>query len=91
MLRLELLAVIRVKVLVTLKPTILDAQGQVIQNALAALGYDNLERVRMGKYIDIMLRDDGEGVDQQVREMCERLLANPVMEDFSYEIVEDAK
>lgn len=82
---------IRVKVLVTLKPTILDAQGQVIQNALAALGYDNLERVRMGKYIDIMLRDDGEGVDQQVREMCERLLANPVMEDFSYEIVEDAK
>jgi len=83
--------VIRVKVLVTLKPTILDAQGQVIQNALAALGYDNLERVRMGKYIDIMLRDDGEGVDQQVREMCERLLANPVMEDFSYEIVEDAK
>jgi phosphoribosylformylglycinamidine synthase len=88
---LELLAVIRVKVLVTLKPTILDAQGQVIQNALAALGYDNLERVRMGKYIDIMLRDDGEGVDQQVREMCERLLANPVMEDFSYEIVEDAK
>jgi phosphoribosylformylglycinamidine synthase len=91
LLRLELLAVIRVKVLVTLKPTILDAQGQVIQNALAALGYDNLERVRMGKYIDIMLRDDGEGVDQQVREMCERLLANPVMEDFSYEIVEDAK
>lgn len=78
----------KAKVLVTLKPTILDAQGQVIQNALESLGFTNLKRVRMGKYIEITLEADGRDLNQEVREMCEKLLANPVMEDYSFEIVE---
>jgi phosphoribosylformylglycinamidine synthase PurS subunit len=78
----------KAKVLVTLKPTILDAQGQVIQNALESLGFTNLKRVRMGKYIELTLEADGRDLNQEVREMCEKLLANPVMEDYSFEIVE---
>lgn len=78
----------KAKVLVTLKPTILDAQGQVIQNALESLGFTNLKRVRMGKYIELTLEADGRDLSQEVREMCEKLLANPVMEDYSFEIVE---
>jgi phosphoribosylformylglycinamidine synthase PurS subunit len=78
----------KAKVLVTLKPTILDAQGQVIQNALESLGFTNLKRVRMGKYIELTLEADGRDLNQEVREMCEELLANPVMEDYSFEIVE---
>lgn len=79
----------KAKVLVTLKPTILDAQGQVVQNALTSLGFTNLDRVRIGKYIELTLQADGRSLDQEVREMCEKLLANPVMEDFSFEIVDD--
>lgn len=79
----------KAKVLVTLKPTILDAQGQVVQNALTSLGFTNLDRVRIGKYIELTLQADGRSLDQEVREMCEKLLANPVMEDFSFEIVND--
>ncbi|MGC8832496.1 MAG: phosphoribosylformylglycinamidine synthase subunit PurS [Armatimonadota bacterium] len=78
----------KARVLVTLKPTILDAQGQVIQNALESLGFTNLKRVRMGKYIEITLEADGRDLNQEVRDMCEKLLANPVMEDYSFEIVE---
>ena len=79
----------KARVLVTLKPTILDAQGQVVQNALTSLGFTNLNRVRMGKYIELTLEANGRDLDQEVREMCEKLLANPVMEDFSFEIVDD--
>ncbi|MGQ9525606.1 MAG: phosphoribosylformylglycinamidine synthase subunit PurS [Armatimonadota bacterium] len=79
----------KAKVLITLKPTILDAQGQVVQNALTALGFTNLSRVRMGKYIELTLEANGRDLDQEVRQMCEKLLANPVMEDFSFEIVDE--
>jgi len=86
---LETVEVPKARVLVTLKPTILDAQGQVVQNALTSLGFTNLNRVRMGKYIELTLEANGRDLDQEVREMCEKLLANPVMEDFSFEIVDD--
>ena len=75
-----------VKVFVTLKPTLLDAQGRVVQNALKSLGYDAVEQVRIGKYVEIELAADGADVDAQVREMCERLLANPVIEDYRFEV-----
>jgi phosphoribosylformylglycinamidine synthase subunit PurS len=76
----------RVKVFVTLKPTLLDAQGRVIQNALNSLGYDSVNQVRIGKYVEIELAADGGDVDAQVREMCDRLLANPVIEDYRFEV-----
>lgn len=76
----------RVKVYVTLKPTLLDAQGRVVSNALAALGYDTVEQVRMGKYIELELKDGASNVEASVKEMCDRLLANPVIEDYRYEV-----
>jgi phosphoribosylformylglycinamidine synthase subunit PurS len=78
----------QVKVYVTLKPTLLDAQGRVVQNALAALGYDDVEQVRIGKYIEMELADGGVDVEKAVREMCDRLLANPVIENYRYEVVD---
>ena len=78
----------QVKVFVTLKPTLLDAQGRVIENALGALGYDNVRQVRMGKYISMEVDGDRARVERDVREMCERLLANPVIEDYRFEVVE---
>ncbi len=78
----------QVKVYVTLKPTLLDAQGRVVENALKALGYDNVQRVRMGKYIEMEVGGDPSRVKRDVTEMCDRLLANPVIEDYRVEVVE---
>ncbi len=75
----------RVKVYVTLKPSLLDAQGKVVQGALLQLGYAGVEQVRIGKYVEMTV-EDGEGLDARVREMCDRLLANPVIEDYHYEV-----
>jgi phosphoribosylformylglycinamidine synthase len=76
----------KAKIRVSLKPTVLDAQGQVVRQALQSLGYENVADVRMGKYIEVELGDGGD-VDRQVREMCERLLTNPIIEDFEYEVM----
>ena len=76
----------RVKVYVTLKPTLLDAQGRVVQNALKSLGYDGVSQVRIGKYIEVEIDDSAENPETQVREMCDKLLANPVIEDYRFEV-----
>lgn len=76
----------RVKVYVTLKPSLLDAQGRVVQNALQSLGYHDVEQVRIGKYIEMQLDEDDRNIDRQVKEMCDRLLANPVIENYRYEV-----
>ncbi len=75
----------QVKVYVTLKPSLLDAQGKVVQGALLQLGYAGVEQVRIGKYVEMTV-EDGDGLDARVREMCDRLLANPVIEDYRYEV-----
>ena len=76
----------QVKVYVTLKPSLLDAQGKVVQSALQQLGYANVQEVRIGKYVEMSV-EDGPNVDAQVQEMCSKLLANPVIEDYRYEVV----
>ena len=79
----------KVNVYVTLKPSLLDAQGKVVQGALENLGYDNIESVRMGKYIQLDI-DDGNGqLEKDIDEMCRKLLSNPVIEDYRFEIVRD--
>ena len=75
-----------VKISITLKPTLLDAQGRAVHGALANLGYDNVEQVRIGRYMEITL-DETRDIDQQVKEMCDKVLANPVIEDYRYEVV----
>ncbi|MCS6950447.1 MAG: phosphoribosylformylglycinamidine synthase subunit PurS [Armatimonadota bacterium] len=77
----------RVRVLVTLKPTLLDAQGRTVQEALHALGYHNVHQVRIGKVIEMDIADEGQPVEAQVKEMCDRLLANPVTELYEIEVL----
>ncbi len=75
------------KIYVTLKKGLLDAQGKATQNALESLGFKEVEEVRMGKCINIKLRGQNrQMVIQRVEEMGKKLLANPVIEDFNYEI-----
>jgi len=76
----------KVKVYVTLKLTLLDAQGRVVQTALENLGYTNVENVRIGKYIEVELADNSRNLGEQMDEMCRKLLANPVIEDYRFEI-----
>jgi phosphoribosylformylglycinamidine synthase len=75
-----------VKISITLKPTLLDAQGRVVQSALHSLGYANVDQVRIGKYMELSIAD-GPEIDAQIRDMCEKLLANPVIEEYRYEVV----
>lgn len=70
---------------IVLKPGIADPQGLTIERALPALGYDGVKNVRVGKLIELEVEaDDLDQAKQSVEEMCERLLANPVIE--SYEV-----
>jgi phosphoribosylformylglycinamidine synthase PurS subunit len=72
---------------VTLKRGVLDPQGKAIQHGLASLGFDGVEEVRMGKYIEVRLSGVSEDeAERRVRAMCEQLLANPVIEEFTFEI-----
>ena len=78
----------KVKVTVTLKPSLLDAQGRVVQDALHSLGYASVEQVRIGKYMELDVADTGADLDAAVKQMCEKLLVNPVIENYQYEVVE---
>jgi phosphoribosylformylglycinamidine synthase PurS subunit len=79
----------RVTVNVELKPSVLDPQGKAIQHSLQSLGFAGVEDVRAGKTFRITLADreqPREELEAQIRQMCERLLANTVIESFSYTI-----
>ena len=73
-----------VTVTVTLKAGLLDAEGGAIKQALGALGFGEVHAVRVGKHIELDL-GDGQATEGQVRDMCEKLLANPVVEDYKIE------
>ncbi|PIU55924.1 MAG: phosphoribosylformylglycinamidine synthase [Chloroflexi bacterium CG07_land_8_20_14_0_80_51_10] len=77
------------KVYVTLKPTVNDPQGLTIKGGLHTLGFNSVESVRAGKYMEIKLDgSDRAKAEEQVREMCQKLLANPIIEDFRFELEE---
>ncbi len=81
------------RVHVTLKPVVNDPQGLAVMGGLHQLGYEGVESVRLGKYLEVRLRaPDQATAEAQVDEMCRRLLANPVIEDyrFAVEAVPDA-
>lgn len=74
----------RVRVHVTLKPGVLDPQGEAIRNALGGLGFDGIDAVRQGKVIELDLAEtDRSRAEASVREMCEKLLANTVIENYA--------
>ena len=75
------------KVYVTLKPTVNDPQGLTIKGALHNLGFSSVEDVRAGKYIEIKIYErDHAKAKEQVNEMCRKLLANPVIENYRFEL-----
>jgi phosphoribosylformylglycinamidine synthase PurS subunit len=78
----------KARVYVMLKNGVLDPQGAAVQHALGALGFDGVSGVRQGKVIELDLAGtDAEAAKAQVTEMCEKLLANTVIENYSIEIV----
>jgi phosphoribosylformylglycinamidine synthase PurS subunit len=71
------------QLVVSLKDGLLDPQGKAVEGALPALGWDNVDNVRVGKYIRLVVyADDRDAAEEQVRRMAERFLSNPVIEDF---------
>ncbi len=73
----------KVKVIVTLKNGVLDPQGKAIQQTLNGMGFSSVEEVRQGKYIDIDIKENDESeAKAKVEEMCKKLLANLVIEDY---------
>ncbi len=75
------------RIYVTLRSSVLDPAGVAVQSGLHQLGYEGVEKVRIGKYIELtMTADDEAHAKTQVHEMCDRLLANPVIENYCYEI-----
>ncbi len=77
------------RVYVTLKPTVNDPPGLTIRGGLHSLGFANVESVRSGKYMEIRLDTASRAeADVQTAQMCRKLLANPVIEDFRYELEE---
>ena len=80
----------KVRIHVTLKPGVLDPQGKAIEHSLHDLGFDGVESVRQGKYIELELADDNETKARaDLEEMCRKLLANVVIEDYAIELVEE--
>jgi phosphoribosylformylglycinamidine synthase len=72
---------------VTPKPVVSDPQGVTVKHGLRALGFDEVADVRVGKYIEVRLdSDDDVKARSRVEEMCRKLLANHVIEDFSFEL-----
>jgi phosphoribosylformylglycinamidine synthase len=79
----------RVKIFVSLKRGVLDPQGKAIERSLHSLGYNEARDVRMGKYLEINLEGSArQAADARIREMCDKLLANPVIEEYRFEIEE---
>ena len=79
----------KAKIIVTPKKAVLDPQGKTVQNALEHMGYKGIGAVHVGKYLEIELSGtDKETWRKQIDDACHKLLSNPVIEDYRFEIVE---
>ncbi len=75
------------RVYVTLKPAVNDPQGNTIQSGLQMLGFSTVQQVRMGKFLEIQVDEkDAQAAQAAVDAMCRKLLANPVIEDYRFEV-----
>ncbi|WP_128896827.1 phosphoribosylformylglycinamidine synthase subunit PurS [Longirhabdus pacifica] len=78
---------INARVYVTIKQSVLDPQGNAVQNSLHSMGFKEVEKVRVGKFLEIKLDTvDRQEAEKRVRDMCEQLLANTVIEDYRFEL-----
>ena len=80
----------KVRVHVTLKAGVLDVQGKAVAGALHSLGYEDVSDVRVGKFFTFDLAGDASSAAARIDEMCRKLLANTVIEDYSFEILDQA-
>ncbi len=77
------------RIYITLKPSVNDPQGLTIKGGLHTLGFQSVESVRAGKYMEIRVNEkDRATAEEQVRQMCRKLLANPIIEDFRFDLEE---
>ena len=75
------------KIYVVLKPGLLDAQGKTVRNALTSLGFKGVKDVRVGKYVELELEHrSADAAKKDVERMCQKLLANPVIETYRFEL-----
>lgn len=74
---------VTVRVYVTLKPSLLDSAGRTVAGSLNKLGFDEVSNCRIGKLIELQVEDYSEA---RVKEMCDKLLANPVIESYRFEV-----
>ncbi len=78
---------IKAKVFVTLKASVLDPQGKQVMNSLHSIGYENVEEVRVSKFIEVKLNsDDLEAAEKEIQEICQKILANPNTETYSWNL-----
>ncbi|MBF2060565.1 phosphoribosylformylglycinamidine synthase subunit PurS, partial [Fischerella thermalis] len=77
----------RAKIFVTLRPSVLDPAGVAVQSGLKQLGYKNVEQVRIGKYIEVtLISPDENSARQNLDQICDQMLANPVIENYRFEL-----
>jgi len=75
------------KIYISLKPTVNDPQGLTIRGALHNLGFTEVTSVRMGKYVEVKIEENEQNrAQEQVNEMCHKLLANPIIENYAFEL-----
>ncbi|WP_078394271.1 phosphoribosylformylglycinamidine synthase subunit PurS [Shouchella patagoniensis] len=77
----------KVKVYVTLRESVLDPQGVAVKGALHTMDYNEVMDVRIGKYLELQL-ENVDNLETRVKEMCEKLLANTVIEDYRFDVEE---
>lgn len=86
------LMMMKAKVFVTTKQDVIDPQGKATEGALHKLGFAEVGKVRIGKYIELELNtNDREEAERQVNEMCEKLLVNTVVEEYRIELTEEER
>lgn len=76
----------KARVFVTLKKSVQDPQGTVVRHALDSLGFKGISDVRVGKLVEVSFGCDRAEAERQLKEMCEKLLANTVIEDYRWEL-----
>jgi phosphoribosylformylglycinamidine synthase subunit PurS len=75
------------QIYVTLRPSVLDPAGTAVQSGLKHMGYDNVESVRIGKYVELNLIAENEtAAREQLDKVCDQLLANPVIENYRFDL-----
>lgn len=79
------------KIFITLRPSVLDPAGTAVQSGLSHMGYNNVDHVRIGKYVELNIEaESSTDAETQLDRICDQLLANPVIENYRIELAEKA-